>query len=68
MKRILLYMALALTGTCYATAPKIYLNPGHGGYNSNDRNIVTINHAEGDQTGFWESQANLTKALYLRDM
>lgn len=57
-----------LVASSYATAPKIYLNPGHGGYNSNDRNIVTINHAAGDQSGFWESQANLTKALYLRDM
>ena len=52
----------------HAVAPKIYINPGHGGYNSNDRNIVTINHAAGDHEGFWESQANLTKGLYLRDM
>ena len=68
MKKHLLYIALLFSLSSYATAPKIYLNPGHGGYNSNDRNIVTINHAAGDQNGFWESQANLTKALYLRDM
>ena len=61
-------MALLVTVSSWAQKPKIYINPGHGGYNSNDRNIVTINHEEGDQSGFWESQANLTKALYLREM
>ena len=68
MKRISLYIALLFAMSSFAQAPKIYINPGHGGYNSNDRNIVTINHASGDQSGFWESQANLTKALYLREM
>ncbi|MBQ7448373.1 MAG: family 10 glycosylhydrolase [Paludibacteraceae bacterium] len=52
----------------FAVSPKIYINPGHGGYNSNDRNIVTINYAAGNHDGFWESKANLTKGLYLRDM
>jgi len=37
---------------------KIYLNPGHGGYDSNDRNIP--------ETGFWESVSNLDKGLALR--
>ncbi len=68
MKKLLLLIAVLLTVSGWAQKPKIYLNPGHGGYNSNDRNIVTINHPEGDQSGFWESQANLTKALYLREM
>lgn len=68
MKKLLLLIAVLLTVSGWAQKPKIYLNPGHGGYNSNDRNIVTINHEEGDQSGFWESQANLTKALYLREM
>lgn len=39
---------------------KIYINPGHGGYDSNDRYIAA--------TGFWESESNLTKGLYLRDL
>jgi len=39
---------------------KIYLNPGHGGHDSNDRYIAG--------TGFWESDGNLTKGLYLRDL
>lgn len=68
MKKLLLLIAVLLTVSSWAQKPKIYLNPGHGGYNSNDRNIVTIKHEEGDQSGFWESQANLTKALYLREM
>ena len=36
---------------------KIFINPGHGGYDGNDRNVPA--------TGFWESEANLTKGLYL---
>ena len=69
MKRIVYVLIMVMvTGAVGAAGPKIYINPGHGGYNSNDRNIVTINHASGDHDGFWESQANLTKGLYLRDM
>ena len=68
MKKLLYTLLLSGCVSSLSAGPKIYLNPGHGGYNSNDRNIVTINHTSGDQTGFWESQSNLTKALYLRDM
>ncbi len=40
---------------------RIYINPGHGGHNpSNDRYIP--------ETGFWESEGNLSKGLYLRDI
>ena len=39
---------------------KIYLNPGHGGFDSNDRNIP--------ETGFWESTSNLDKGLALRNI
>ena len=38
----------------------IYINPGHGGHDSNDRFIA--------ETGFWESESNLTKGLRLRDI
>ena len=48
---------------------KIFLNPGHGGYNgANDRNVVIAPFAPGDTLGFWESKANLDKAFYLRTM
>ena len=40
---------------------KIYINPGHGGWDANDRNIQTINHALGDTLGFYESKSNLIK-------
>lgn len=51
------------------TGIKIYINPGHGGYNgANDRNVLTIPYALGDTLGFWESASNLTKGLELRDL
>ena len=51
------------------TGKKIYINPGHGGYDgANDRNLITINYALGDTLGFWESWSNLQKGLSLRDM
>jgi N-acetylmuramoyl-L-alanine amidase len=39
---------------------KIFINPGHGGYDSDDRHILA--------TDFWESEGNLVKGLYLRDL
>lgn len=42
------------------TGIKICINPGHGGHDGDDRYI--------EKTGFWESEGNLTKGLYLRDI
>ncbi|MCL5029084.1 MAG: N-acetylmuramoyl-L-alanine amidase, partial [Bacteroidetes bacterium] len=39
---------------------KICINPGHGGHDSNDRFI--------QETGFWESDGNLDKGLFVRDL
>lgn len=39
---------------------KIFINPGHGGYDSNDRHMLA--------TDFWESEGNLVKGLFLRDL
>ena len=39
---------------------KICINPGHGGHDSDDRFIP--------DTGFWESEGNLAKGLYLKTM
>ncbi len=51
------------------TGVKIYINPGHGGYNmtaeKNDRNVPTIPFEPLDQNGFWESSCNLVKGLEL---
>lgn len=39
---------------------KIFINPGHGGYDGDDRHMVA--------TDFWESEGNLEKGLFLRDL
>jgi len=40
------------------TGIRIYINPGHGGHDSNDRHILATN--------FWESEGNLAKGLCLK--
>lgn len=55
-------MAQNLQGTI------IYVNPGHGGYDSDDRNMVIAPFTSGDPKGFWESQSNLDKGMQLADM
>lgn len=39
---------------------KIFINPGHGGHDGDDRHMIA--------TDFWESEGNLTKGLFLRDL
>jgi N-acetylmuramoyl-L-alanine amidase len=39
---------------------KIFINPGHGGYDSDDRHMLT--------TDYWESEGNLVKGLYLQEL
>ena len=51
------------------TGVKIFINPGHGGWDSDDRGIPTpLYPTVGPNVGFWESQSNLDKGLMLRDM
>lgn len=62
MKKLFLFVVLC-SGILFAqplSGVKLYINPGHGGYDSNDRYIAA--------TGFWESQSNLEKGLYLQKM
>ena len=72
MKKILILLSafvLQFTGLQAAdlTGVKIYVNPGHGGYDgANDRNLITINYELGDTLGFWESWSNLQKGLRSR--
>ena len=49
---------------------KIYLNPGHGGFDSNDRSVWTIPVPAvwTDSAGYWESKSNFVKGLFLRKM
>lgn len=66
---ILFVLAVYSLNAADFTGVKIYINPGHGGYNgANDRNIVTIPYALEDTLGFWESSSNLSKGLELRNM
>ena len=65
---VVLFFFVALQAADF-TGIKIYINPGHGGYDgANDRNLPTINYALGDTLGFWDSYSNLQKGLALRDM
>lgn len=51
------------------TGIKIHINPGHGGWDSNDRGIPTpLYPSVGPEVGFWESQSNLDKGLQLKTM
>ena len=73
MKKIILSLLTIVMTISVATAgqnksieeARIYINPGHGSWGSEDRNMTTINHASGDTTGFWESNTNLWKGLKL---
>lgn len=65
----LLLSCIVMTQAADLTGVKIYLNPGHGGWNgANDRNISTIPYGYGDTLGFWESSSNLKVAEYLEEM
>ena len=44
--------------------PHVYINPGHGGHDSDDRNVVIYPFAQGDTAGYWESTSNSRKALH----
>ncbi|MBR5169230.1 MAG: N-acetylmuramoyl-L-alanine amidase [Muribaculaceae bacterium] len=48
--------------------PHVYINPGHGGYDSDDRNMVIYPFHQGDSAGSWESKSNLRKGLALREI
>src|SRR5574344_2954593 len=68
MKRIIIAMLSVLMVSLCAEAIKmkdlkIYINPGHGGYTSNDRPISIFPYASGDTAGYWESKSNLIKGI-----
>lgn len=58
----------AVIGASAGNGLKVYINPGHGGHDSNDRNVVIEPYAQGDPNGYWESNSNLEKGLALRDL
>ena len=63
---------VAALGLNFANAstdqPHIYVNPGHGGHTSDDRNVVVYPYVQGDTMGYWESNSNLYKGFALREI
>jgi N-acetylmuramoyl-L-alanine amidase len=62
---VIFLLLLSVTGMAQAQLPdftgyKIFINPGHGGNDSDDRHMLA--------TDFWESEGNLVKGLFLRDI
>lgn len=72
MKKSFYTIALIMTVAVFATAiagikPHVYINPGHGGHTSNDRNVVIYPFVAGDTAGYWESNSNLKKGFALNN-
>ena len=68
MKKMLLSVLCVFTLSMFnASAVDVYINPGHGLWDGNGRNLAVVGHALDDTLGFWESNTNLWKAYYLRD-
>ena len=61
-------LAVFAVNVASAQQPHVYINPGHGGYDSDDRNMVIYPFTQGDTAGSWESKSNLRKGLALRDI
>ena len=69
MKKFLLSIFALCIVLMSANAAKIYVNPGHGSWNTaNCRNMRTINYQQyGDTLGFWESNTNMWKCYALQE-
>ena len=74
MKKIFMILAALLTMSMSAkdlTGIRFYVNPGHGSFGPNDRPMATIPYPNlpttgmPDTIGFYESNTNLWKGLYL---
>ena len=64
----ILFLQIVFVQSQNLSGVRIYINPGHGGFDSDDRNVVIAPYTTGDRNGFWESQSNLDKGLALRTM
>jgi len=77
MKKVLLSLVVVMVASVAMatdlTGKKIYINPGHGSYGANDRPCATIPYPNlpttgmPDTCGFYESNTDLWKCLYLRN-
>ena len=74
MRKNILKSSIAMLMTVFAInvasaqQPHVYINPGHGGYDSDDRNMVIYPFHQGDSAGSWESKSNLRKGLALQEI
>ncbi|MBP5314808.1 MAG: hypothetical protein J6Y87_02950 [Muribaculaceae bacterium] len=64
MKKIFLTLAMAILAISAVNAKsasqiRIYINPGHGAWTSEDRPMALVNKQAMDTTGFFESNTNL---------
>ncbi len=71
MKRILFIILAALVATTAVEAKKmsdltVVIDPGHGGYDGDDRPIHIYPYEQNSEAGYWESKSNLVKGLYLK--
>ena len=72
-KSILVLLLTCLSITLSAANKRVYINPGHGSWCANCRPMATIPYPNlsstgmPDTLGFYESNTNLWKGLYLRD-
>ena len=69
MKRILFIILAALVATTAIQAKKmsdltVVIDPGHGGYDGDDRPIKIHPYEQNSTDGYWESKSNLVKGLY----
>ena len=61
-------LAATAVNTATAQQPHVYINPGHGGHDSDDRNMVIYPFSAGDSAGSWESKSNLRKGLAMQEI
>ena len=71
MKKIFLTLAMAILAISAVNAKsasqiRIYINPGHGAWTSEDRPMALVNKQAMDTTGFFESNTNLKVGFGIR--
>lgn len=65
---LIMFVAVFMAATAGKNyMPHVYINPGHGGHDSDDRNVVIYPFAQGDTAGYWESNSNLKKGFALNN-
>ena len=54
--------------TAKKDVPRVFINPGHGGHDSDDRHVPTWVIGKQDTLHYYESNSNLTKGLALQEI